>query len=373
MTTAGDVVIVGGGIVGCACAYELAKAGARATVLEYGKTGMQATNAAAGILSPLSESAGPGPMLSFGTRAMEEYPAVVEALEAEAGLSVEYRPIGLLRVAFDEADAAGLQRRYAWQREMGCDVAWLDRQMCLEMEPRLNADIVAGAFWPDAVSVSNQLVVLALARAAAARGAVIREGAPVRGFARKGSRVTAVRAGDESFACDTVVLAAGARSGQIAARLGATLPVRPIRGQMIALGGMVTPVRRIIGGPAGYIVPRANGLLFAGATVEDVGFRRRTTQAGLRSMRAMAIGLVPQLRAAAVHFSWAGLRPGTPDNMPIIGPLARPANVVAATGHFRQGIMLGPLTGRLVARGILAGDWTGVPPEFSPARFYAAS
>ena len=138
---------------------------------------------------------------------------------------------------------------------------------------------------------------------------------------------------------------------------------------MIALGGMSTPIRYVVWGPDGYLVPRANGLVFAGATVEDVGFRRRTTKAGLASMRRMANALVPQLAAAKHLFEWAGLRPGTPDGLPIIGPLPGWTNVIAATGHYRNGILLGPITGRLVARGILDGDWSETPSEFSPARF----
>jgi glycine oxidase len=138
---------------------------------------------------------------------------------------------------------------------------------------------------------------------------------------------------------------------------------------MIALGGMSTPIRHVVWGPDGYLVPRANGLVFAGATVEDVGFRRRTTLAGVHAMRSMAIDLVPQFRAATVHFSWAGLRPGTPDDLPIIGPLPSWPNVVAATGHYRNGILLGPLTGKLVAAGILSGNWDDVADAFAPDRF----
>jgi glycine oxidase len=138
---------------------------------------------------------------------------------------------------------------------------------------------------------------------------------------------------------------------------------------MVALGGMSAPIRHIVWGPDGYLVPRANGLVFAGATVEDVGFRRRTTKAGIRGLRAMASALVPQLGAATAHFEWAGLRPGTPDALPIIGPVPGMDNLVAATGHYRNGILLGPLTGKLVALGITRGEWDGVPPEFSPVRF----
>jgi glycine oxidase len=224
--------------------------------------------------------------------------------------------------------------------------------------------------------VSNQLLALALERAAIANGAAVRQRTPAVGFCTNGDRVTGVRTADGDAACDTVVIAAGARSGQIAGMLRTTgkeahplLAVRPIRGQMIALGGMAPPIRHIVWGPDGYLVPRANGIVFAGATVEDVGFRRRTTQAGLRQLRSMANALVPQLSAAKHLFEWAGLRPGTPDDLPIIGPLKGWGNVVAATGHYRNGILLGPITGRLVARGVVAGDWSDTPAAFSAARF----
>jgi glycine oxidase len=177
-----------------------------------------------------------------------------------------------------------------------------------------------------------------------------------------------VVAGGETYSAGTIVLASGARSGQIGRKLGIAVPVFPIRGQMIALGGMSQPIGRVVWGQDGYLVPRANGLVFAGATSEDVGFRRRTTKAGVRGMRSMAIGLVPQLRAATVHFEWAGLRPATPDARPIVGPVPA-TNVVAATGHFRNGILLGPLTGAWIARGIAGGDWSGVPTEFRYERF----
>lgn len=362
-------MIVGAGIVGCACAYELAKAGARVTVLEYGHIGMQATNAAAGMLAPLTEKDEPGPMFELGLRALKEYPRLVDELQAEAGFEVEYRQNGILNVALDDAGADDLRRRYGWQRGLGLPVEWLDGPLCRELEPRLAPRVVAGVFSPSEGSVSNQLLTLALSRAASLRGATFREGTPVVRFAWRGGRVTGVLTATEKIGCDWLVLAAGARSGQLVGRLGVELPVHPVRGQMIALGGMVTPVRHIVWGPDGYLVPRVNGLVFAGATVEHVGFRRGTTVAGLRRIRTMATRLVPQLSAAKVHFAWAGLRPGSPDGAPIIGPLAAGSNVIAATGHHRKGILLGPITGSLVARGIVDGDWAHVPAAFAPGRF----
>lgn len=364
-----EVVIVGGGVVGLACAYELARAGAKVTLLEYGKTGMQATNAAAGMLAPLIEATSAGPMLRVGMRALQEYPSLVEELERAAGFGLEYRAHGILKVAFDDDGLADLHRRFGWQRELGLPIEALDAATCRELEPRLSERVTGGVFSATEASISSQLLALALERAAVAHGATIRNGTPVVGFQTDTDRVTAVRSPDASFPCDAVVIAAGARSGQIARMLRLALPVRPVRGQMIALGGMRAPVRHIVWGPDGYLVPRVNGLVFAGATIEDVGFRRRTTKAGVLAMRSMASRLVPQLKAATVHFAWAGLRPASPDGLPIIGPVPPWRNVITATGHYRNGILLGPLTGKLVARGVRGSDWRDVPPEFAASRF----
>ena len=368
MTHSSDVIIIGGGIVGCACAYELTKRGASVTLLEYGKTGMQATNAAAGMLTPLGENDTPNAILRAGMQALRDYPRDVAQLEERAGFSLELIQDGLLKVAFTDSEADTLRRRYGWQRELGVPLEWLDAATCRELEPRLSERVLAGVFSPQEAWISNQLITLAMERAATQLGARIIERAPVTKFRRARARITEVHAVNEVYASETIVLAAGARSGQLAKRMGLRVPVFPVRGQMIALGGMSTPIRHAISGLHGYLVPRANGLIFVGATVEDVGFRRRTTRAGIAAMRSLASTLVPQLASAQQHFEWAGLRPGTPDAMPIIGPVDD-SNVVAATGHYRNGILLAPITGRWIAAGILDGDWSAVPDEFAPGRF----
>ena len=374
-----DVVIVGGGIVGLACAYECAKAGASVTLLEYGKTGMQATNAAAGMLAPLSEAHEPGPMFDIGVQALAVFAALVADLESRVGFDIELQLDGILKVAFTNDQLEELRRRHSRLTSAGHRLELLDAAQCREAEPRISERIIGGLYSPNEGSVSNQLLALAFERAAIAHGAEIRQRAAVTGFRTRGDRVAAVRTSDVDFACDNIVIAAGARSGQIAAKLPhrrlttddrrPALPVHPVRGQMIALGGMSTPIRSIVWGADGYLVPRANGIVFAGATVEDVGFRRRTTQAGLRRMRSMANALVPQLSVAKHLFEWAGLRPGTPDGLPILGPVPGWSNVIGATGHYRNGILLGPITGRLIAEGIVRADWSNVPDAFAPSRF----
>lgn len=362
-------MVIGGGIVGLACAYECAKAGASVTLLEYGKTGMQATNAAAGMLAPLAEAEGPGPMFDIGVRALREYPALVSKLESQVGFDIELQTDGILKVAYTEEQQSELQGRARWLAQAGHEVEVLDAGQCTEAEPRLTPFVAGGMYSTAEGSINNQLLALALERAAMTHGAIVRQRMPIRGFS---ARRKAVRTPEGLIGGDYLVLAAGARSADLYLTSGAAaryLPIRPIRGQMIALGGMSTPIRSIVWGPDGYLVPRANGIVFAGATVEDVGFRRRTTKAGLRQLRSMANALVPQLASAKHLFEWAGLRPATPDGLPVIGPVPEMPHLILASGHYRNGILLGPITGRLVAQGVVGGDWSATDAAFSPARF----
>jgi glycine oxidase len=357
----------------------MAKAGARVTLIEYGKTGMQATNAAAGMLAPMIEAHGPGPMFDLGVRALSEMPSLVDELQAQCEFDLELRLDGILKVALDEQQLVKVRNRHDWLSARGHAISMLDLSQCLEAEPRLSERIAGGIYSPGEGSVSNQMLALALERVAIAHGAEIRQQSPVVGFSTTGGRVRGVATPAGQVSCDAVVIAAGARSAQVAGMLqrkahsqkptAKILPVRPIRGQMVALGGMSCPIRSVVWGPEGYLVPRANGLVFAGATVEDVGFRRRTTKRGIEGLRRMSARLVPQLASAQQHFEWAGLRPGTPDGLPIIGVLHGWENVVAATGHYRNGILLGPITGKLVSAGVLRGDWSETPEEFRPERF----
>ena len=185
MSDGGEIVIVGGGIVGSACAYELAKRGAKPVLLEYGKSGMQATNAAAGMLAPLSEHIEPGPMLDFALRALREYPAAVEELQSACSFDLELRLSGILKVGFDDEQAETLRRAYGWHHQIGFDVEWLDGAACRELEPRVSERVSAGVFSPAEGNVSNQQVALALLRAAAMHGAVLHERTPVTGFRRR--------------------------------------------------------------------------------------------------------------------------------------------------------------------------------------------
>jgi len=372
-----DVVIVGGGVVGSAVAYYLTKAGARVTLVERDGLAAGASGAAAGMLTPPPEAAASGAFRDLCRAAADVYPSLVEALRDETGIDVQYLGSGLLLVAETEARARALQMVVRWSAQTGGRLAasggglsleWVEDGPLRRLEPGIAQGVWGAAYSPDARHVNPGLVTQALAQAAAARGATLRLGTAVTGFVRRDSRVAGVRTSEgDRIAADRVVLAAGPWAGRLARGLGADVPTRPMRGQMLAY--QYTGVRHILWGEDGYLVPKAGGFLFVGATVEDVGFRPRTTRRGLAGLRRMAAATVPALRYQEEVSAWAGLRPGTPDGQPIIGPLPGWPNVHVAGGHFRNGILLGPITGKLVAQLITEG-WTEMPLEaFSPSRF----
>ncbi len=366
-----DVIIVGGGVVGCTIAYHLVLAGARVTLLERREVAGEASGAAAGMLAPLSESSRPGPFLDLCLASLRLFPALADALHQETGIDIEYLPSGILRVALTEDEERELRHRFEWQTALGglgLPLEWVDAAALGRLEPRL-APARGAISSPQEHQVSAGRLTQALAHAAARRGAALRQGVAVTGLATNGRRVTGVRTPAGNASGGEVVLAAGSWTGAFARRLGVPLPVRPVRGQMLAFADFALPLRHVVWGEAAYLVPKANGFLFVGATVEDVGFRRSTTVRGLRHLRRAARALVPSLAYGEVASSWAGLRPGSADGLPILGRVPGWDGVSVASGHFRNGILLAPITGRLMAQ-LLTGGETELPlAPFSPGRF----
>ncbi len=349
-----DVLIVGGGVIGCAIAYYLAKAGASVTLLEGGELAGQASGAAAGMLVPSLEEASSAPFRDLCRASQELYPSLVELLQEETGLDLQYRASGLLLVAQTEGRAEELRAVCRGGLELGGRLEWVEGGPLRGLEPALSDTVLGAAYSPAECHLNPGLLTQALARAAGHRGAVLRRGTAVVDFLTAGSRVSGVRTSDgERIAADRVVLAAGPWTRHLARRLGVDIATRPIRGQILAYRS--TAVRHILWGEGGYLVPKAGGFLFAGATVEDVGFRPRTTRRGEASLRRTAAAMVPALRRTEVASAWAGLRPGSPDGQPMIGALPGKENVFIATGHFRNGVLLAPITGKIMARLILEG------------------
>jgi glycine oxidase len=365
-----DVIVVGGGIIGCATAYFLARGGAGVTLLERGDIGGEASGAAAGMLAALSGEAGErGPAFdALCAQGLSDYAELLPSL-AETGIDVRHRRTGVLHVALSDAEAAALRPQFARLTARGLKATWLDHADLLREEPQVNARAAAGYVTEGEQYVDPQRATLALAEAARRLGVKLVTGTPVGRFKRSGDRVTEVQTAQGAYSCDALLLAAGPWTGRLAGRLGAQIPTRPVRGQMLSLDGPPEPLHHMIWGEHAYLVPREDRQTYIGATVEEAGYRKHTTVRGLAGLRRGASGLVPSLGSAAVRRAWAGLRPASLDGLPVMGRLPGWSNVWISTGHFRNGILMAPAAGSLVARSILDDQAVSSLDPFSPTRF----
>ena len=366
MTTAQDVVIVGGGPVGAACARELARAGRRVLVLEPGGDTGQGWRAAAGMLAPQIEAGQDDPLLELGLAAREHYGPLAEELLERTGIAIGLWQEGIAAVASDEAEATVLRSRVAWQRQQGFLSDWLDAEEVAARWPWLGP--TEGALWAphEGALEPARLVEALLADATAAGARVVTDRAVT--LESRGDRVSGVAGERDRYAAADVILAAGAWSSLVEG-LPRPLSVAPVRGQMAALPWPAGMRRAIIYGHDCYLVGRGDEAIL-GSTMEYVGYRSEVTSAGLGKIFSAATALCPSLNRAEVRRTWSGLRPMTPDGLPIIGEEPRLQGLWYATGHGRNGILLAGLTG-LLLRQLLLGE---TPAEdlgpFSPTRFW---
>jgi glycine oxidase len=364
-----DVLVVGGGVVGASVAYHAAVAGAKVALLERDCLAAHASSAAAGMLLPLGEARTKGPFLSFGLRSLTRFPALVEKLREHTGIDPEYEASGALHLAHS-ADQA--QRLCDKARDLGVpELVWLDAAALRARAPYLARDL-HGALWsPREAHVQSGRLALAFARAASALGARIETGVEVTGLLQQAGCVRGVETLRGLRRAGAVVLCTGAWSARCAGWLPGAwpLPVEPAAGQVLALERPASGLREILAAGPTYLVPKRDARLLVGATQDRVGFDHRVTAAGLAQLLAGALALLPSLATCAFHGAWSGLRPATPDGLPIVGPLPGVSGLFVATGHFRNGILLAPITGELIAD-LLAGR---EPPDdaraFYPARF----
>lgn len=361
-----DVVVIGGGIIGLSIAEQLGRRGAGVTVLERHACGSEASGAAAGMLAPLAEtachaSADHSPFLTLALAGLDAHAPWLERLRAETGLEVGPHGPGMLRIT-DETRVEDLRSAFDRQSSLGLPLEWLEGAALKAVEPAL-AGVIAAIRSPREQHVQPPVLVLALARSLTSRGGTVREGAPARGFVTHGARVLAVRTDDDELPCAEVVIAGGAWTPAIAAALDARVPVKPVRGQILALLPQPMPFRHTLYGPDGYLVPKPDGRLVVGATEDQAGFDSRPTADGVARLLAMATRLLPSLAAAPFSGAWAGLRPASADRLPLLGPLPEWENVSLATGHFRNGVLLAPLTGQLLTEWLLC---RCAPPLMAP-------
>lgn len=368
-----EVAIVGGGIAGCLLAYELVGRGARVTVFERERLGGEAAKAAAGILSPLLEAEETGPFLDLALDSIARFPLLVSQLQSETGLDVELVRAGALRVVHDADDEALVRDRLPWQQARGSAVGWLDRDELLTLEPHLapSPALRGAAYCPDEYHIESARLLNALALAAARRGVTFRVGAPVVGLARAGDRVTGVRLVDEEVPAGAVVLAGGAWTGAWGRELGVSLPVAPVRGQILVCRALPPPLTRIVFSAGGYLVAKRSGLVVLGTTEDRAGFTSEVTLGGIATIAATMAPLVPALAQAAFDHAAAGLRPWSPDGLPLLGAIPGWRGLYVNSGHYRNGILLAPGSATLLAELL-----TGAPPPallapFAPDRFTA--
>jgi len=367
VTVSYDVIIAGGGPVGAACARELALAGRRVLVVEPGGDTGQGWRAAAGMLAPQIEARSEDPLLELGLAGRELYTALAAALQETTGVDIGLWREGIAWVAANETEASELRSKCAWQRQHSHLSDWLDADEVKARWPWLGP--TAGALWAAREgALEPERLVSALLADARRLGAELVQDA-VTGIDQRGDRVVGVAGRRGRYAAGDVILAAGAWSGGVE---GVPRPVAvvPVRGQMAALPWPEGARRGIIYGHGCYLVARGDEAI-AGSTMEYVGFRPEVTSAGLARIFAGVTALCPTLTTAAVKRTWAGLRPITPDGLPIIGAEPRLPGLWYATGHGRNGILLAGITG-VIVRQLLAGEPTVEDIDaFAPTRFWS--
>lgn len=343
-----SVIIVGGGIVGAACAERLSRAGHEVVLIERGQVGDEASRAGAGLLTPVHPWNYPEPLLELDEACLPLWPELAERLRTETGTDIEYRRTGLLALILTDEDEAEADRRVVWKRTRGEVVERLTTDDALRVEPALSPDVRGALHFPELAQVRNHRVAPALATAAEARGARILERTSVLGLIEEEGRCVGVRTGVGERRADHVVVAAGAWSGGLlaAADCPSAAATIPARGQMLLLRTRPGSLTHMVLGDGHYLVPRRDGRVLVGSTVEYVGFDRRVTVDGVSRLTAALHRLAPGLDDAELETTWAGLRPDSPDHMPLIGPV-RPG-LLLATGHFRNGVMLAPITAEIV-------------------------
>ena len=348
-----DVIVIGGGIVGCAIGHELARRQADVRIFEARSVGAGATHASAGVLAPYIEGHDRGALFDLALRSLSMYDDFVASAVSDSAVEVEYRRCGSLEIAADEQAAANLRNTAAASADAG--LTWLARDEVRNLEPALPDSIHGALLAPLHGYVAVPALTEALAWSALRHGAQIETARPIRMIERSSGQLK-VRADDGStWTSGSVVLAAGSWSGEIEPAEAAARDVRPVRGQLLRLAWRGQPLSHILWGPSCYVVPWRDGTVLVGATVEDVGFDERTTAAGVRDLLDAVCDLIPEAWGATFLEARVGLRPASSDGLPIIGRSPRIEGLVYATGHYRNGELLAPLTASLVAELILEG------------------
>ncbi len=364
-----DVVIAGGGVIGCAIAYQLRRSGVDVAVLDQGEIGAEASSAAAGLLAPLGSLTGPGVYADLLLASFALFPALVPELEDASGMHLEYEQPGALRVVRNSKHIPNLRKRMkAWQ-PLGLQMEWLTGDEARQHEPLLSPDVCAAIYAPEESQIKASHVVKAFSVAAARSGAILHNHSEITGIRQHHARVTGVYTSKgETIGCNHLVVAAGAWAAQFSEWLNIELPVSPQRGQILTLRQPSRPLSHIIFGEAVYLAPKSGNTVLVGATREEVGFNKQLTAGGVAWLLNTAIRLIPSLESSVIDQMWTGLRPRTPDNQPILGFAPGWENVTLAVGHGSVGILLSAITGKAIAELVVEGKVPDLILPFSIER-----
>ena len=368
------VAIIGGGVIGLAIGWRLAQQQARVDIFERDAAGRGASWAAAGMLAAgIEAEPGEDALYALNRKSQSMWPGFAAELEAAAGMRVGYRTEGTLEVALTRDDLARLRFHYEHRRSLGIALQWLSGAEARRCEPHLHPGAAAAVLSAEDHQIDNRELATALQRAFLAAGGTLHEHQPVDAIEMSAGRISALRIGERRHGADVVVLAAGAWSQGISGLPAAARPpVRPIKGQMLALRmDAATPlVRHVLWTPRVYLVPRGDGRLIVGGTVEERGFDAALTAGGVFALLEGAWRAVPGIEDLPIDEMWVGFRPGSRDDAPILGPSGIDG-LVLATGHYRNGILLTPVTAEAVSRYILTGEIAEAIRPFGIDRFAA--
>lgn len=348
------IAIIGGGIIGSLTAWFLKRRGAAPIVLERGRLGRQASWAGAGILFPIHPWLYPDAFSRLVAASLAMYPMLARDLKQASGVAIQWHKSGLLIPIF--ADDAYDHRPAAldWSQRCGWQVEELSPAAVRQVEPAVAADVQAALLWPEVAQVRNPRLLKAVRAALQREGVVVREGVEVTALDERGGHVCGLRLADGSrVAAAQVLLAAGSWSGEVAERFGFALPVAPVKGQIVLLKDKPGRLKHIIKHDSAYCVPRSDGRILIGASMEYVGFRRGNTVAAVHALLHAGLRLLPGLAEVEIERQWMGFRPGSPDGMPFLGPVPGRPGLWVATGHYRNGVALAPITAEIMARWLL--------------------
>ncbi len=376
-----DLIVVGGGPAGLTAALRARELGASVALVERGRVGAEASWAAAGMLAPQAEADGRDEFFDLLCAGRDLYPAFADALREETGVDIELDRTGTLYLALTDEDEAELERRYAWQARAGLAVERLSAREARELEPSLSGRLRFALRFPRDWQVENRRLVRALAQSSLRAGVRVLVETEATGVRLGRGRAVGVETSRGLLSAGAVVLAAGAWASGVPLLRAEAAPsftsarVEPVRGQMLCFEQEATQaqsLRHVVYSPRGYLVPRRDGRLLAGSTTERAGFDCSVTARGLNEITSHALEIAPGVGSLRLTDSWAGLRPRAEDGRPVLGESAEARGLFYATGHYRNGILLAPATGEIVAD-LLEGRWPDLLPEgseaFSPERF----